>query len=152
MLSRLVLAAVIRSIWSPSCFERGATSGPALGARRLQAILALPSVALLFFRDRGEFILPFQVFAGSARNQLTAIRGLQAILALPFVALLFFCARREFLFPLEVFAGSTLNEPTAIRAKRFPMATMPNVAQRIATPATARKLAFLAAPLVQHLL
>ena len=33
--------------------------GAALGASRLQAILALPFVALLFFCDRGEFILPF---------------------------------------------------------------------------------------------
>ena len=111
MLSRLVLAAVIRTIWSPSCFERGATSGPALGAWRLQAILALPSAASLFFGARGEFILPFQVFAGSARNQ-----------------------------------------PTAIRAKWCSVVAAPQFRQRFAAPGAVRTLAFLADPLVQHLL
>ena len=69
-----MFAAIIRSIWTP-IIEWLLTPGPALGARRLQAILALPFVALLFLCDYREFTLPFPVFAGSARNQLTAFRA-----------------------------------------------------------------------------
>ena len=73
LLSWLVLAAIVGTVWSLFCFEWCSTRCAAPGAGRLQAICALSSVLLLFFCGRGELAFRFQVFAGSALDKFAAI-------------------------------------------------------------------------------
>ena len=75
LLPWLVLAAIIRPVWSSSCAEWRSPPGPALGTRGLQAIFALPFVPLLVSRGRRELGFWLQVFAGGALHELLALRA-----------------------------------------------------------------------------